>query len=158
MEDYTSISRENISYKEKNRVYKNLIAKEGNLAKNNNSKSPKKAISSLQFTKRESFNQTGKNSKKNVTNLNSTAVTNLEISARSFINEKCPEVETLKHTILVSNNLNQTKLVPKEDNTNIKSPKLETTKKKNISTTPNIYETEMDLRRIKHELERDLDI
>ena len=80
------------------------------------------------------------------------------MSARSFINEKCPEVETLKTTLLVSNNLNQTKPVSKDENANVKSPKLNLTKNKSPPTPLNIYETEMDLRRIKHELERDLDI
>jgi hypothetical protein len=154
------ISKEDLTCKEKNRVYKNFILKEGNFEKRSGPRAEKKLSSSSQVTKRESINQPVKYSRKNVTNpnLNSTAVTNSEISGKSFINEKCPEVETLKHSILISNNPNQLKLVQREDNTLIKSPKIDIIKRKNLSLANNTHDTEMDLRLMKHDLERDLDL
>ncbi len=127
-------------------MYKNFIIKEGKFDRQ--LRVDRKTFSPI---KKESSHIAIQNlKKKNVTNLNSTAVTNP--SERSIINEKCPEVETLKHSILISNNQIQIK---RDNNSILKSP--DVFKRKNFSVN-NTHDSEMDLRMMKHELERDLDL
>jgi hypothetical protein len=46
----------------------------------------------------------------------------------------------------------------KEDKSSLKSPKIDTLKRKVFSLNNTSHDTEMDLRMMKHELEKDLDL
>ena len=155
MQDYILISKEKVSAQEENHVYKNFITREGRVEKKFGPKIEKKASTHV---KKDNLDQSSRSLRKTAVNLNSTAVSNpSELSGRSFIYERCPEVETLSHGILVSNS--QVKHSHREENSLKKSQKVDIHKKKNhLGNVKNTHDTEMELRLMKKELERDLDL
>ena len=144
-----------MSTEEENHVNRNLITREAKVVKKFGPKIEKNASTQV---KKDNFEQSGRNLRKTALNPNSTAVSNpSELSGRSFNNERCPEVETLSPSILVSNS--QVKSSKNRENTQIKSPKVISLEKKNPSAKLNrTHDTEMELRLMKKELEKLIDL
>ncbi len=141
-----------MSTEEENHVNRNLIRREAKVVKKFGPKIEKNASTQV---KKDNFEQSGRNLRKTGANPNSTAVSNpSELSGRSFNNERCPEVETFSPNILVSNSQ-----VKSSKNTQIKSPTVISLGKKNPSGKLNrTHDTEMELRLMKKELEKLIDL